>query len=348
MPTTQQGVTEVMLHTDCGELWFGVGRPQATRWPGSRSDFVRQDWVLNSDCIRVLGSNDNADLIVDLHNAKFKSGAPCKIQLASPWACRLDRGVPEVFRQMLEMAQAPSVGGWHTMNQCDYTVYALSVESRKARGKLTDTVMCLLQAHPAWSALSFIPTINFEVAAQLLYTIIDPRFHIDPANPDRNSRLKAFMGVEDASPGIHNVRAYLQDRAEQRHANFGRAELLLDTWCGGWRHVAAQDVVGPRDFLMRIVKIKAGHKGEDVAVLRASHVFLRFLRDVWLDRLTAPREFGRRVEKLGRKRTSKVKRSVMQACKSYTPTLFVPVHFFERPDEIGAWMAHQAVVAHLY
>ena len=302
---------------------------------------------MNSDFIRVLGSNDNADLIVELHNAKLRLGAPCKIQLASPWACRLDHGVPEIFRQMLEIGQAPSVGGWHTMTKSDYTVYALSVESRKARGRLTDTVRHLLQAHPAYTALSFIPTINYEAAAQLLRTIIDPRFHVDPANPDRASRLKTFMGVEEASPGIHNVRAYLHDRSEQRHSHFERAALLLDTWCGGWRHVIAQDVVGPRDFLMRVVKTKAGNKGEDVAVLRASHVFLRFLRDVWLDRLTPARTYGRDIVKLGHKRKSNVKRSVLQVCESYSPTLFVPTHFFDRPDEIGAWMAHQPRIASL-
>lgn len=330
MPTTQ-GVDELTLHIDEDGLWFSVGRPISSRWESTIEGFIRQDWVRDSECVKVLGTCSNAHLIRALYDQQVRTGCPHVIKLGSPSLCRLDRGVPEVFRQMLEMEQPPSVGGWHTMTTAEYPTYAMIDELNNTGGRVTDTVRLYLKAHPAYPAISFVNGSDHASAAKLLRVIVDPRFHVCSSHPNRSSKLRAHLGHGD-NDGINNVRNYLSiSPIKLPGVRYDEAALLLNTWSGGRRSMVAQDAGGPRDFLLRASREIVAKRGPSVGALRTSHIFLRFLRDVWLDRLTVPRIYD-----VGP--TNK-----LRPCRSYSPTLFVPEHFFANPDEVVAWYYHNGV-----
>jgi hypothetical protein len=76
------------------------------------------------------------------------------------------------------------------------------------------------------------------------------------------------------------------------------------------------------------------------ALLAASRVFARFLRDVWLDNLTPRREYVKTMNKPVRNR--------LLPAQQYSPQLFVPELFFEDARLVSAWRIHSSRFAWLY
>ena len=84
------------------------------------------------------------------------------------------------------------------------------------------------------------------------------------------------------------------------------------------------------NFAVRITRC------DDVArgILAASRVFARFVREVWLDRLTPPRNYTKVRTIQGKVRMK------MKPSERYSPQLFVPQHFFEDQAAADAWRQH--------
>lgn len=327
MPSTRS-MDELILHTAGGVLYFGTGRPQAAVFDRGPQEFVAQEWVRQADSVRILGTADNASLIVELHNHRLRHGRP-QIYLGSPSLCRLDRDPPDVIRQLMEIEHPPSVGGWHKMRSTDYTAYALINEFAWSGGELTERVRMALEAHPAYRFLQFIPTLDDVATVRVLCEMRDPRFHVDPKAPDAVSRLKQFFGLGEPG-GVLNANAFLTTDRSQVTARYELADAVLAAWSGGWEYEVQRDVIPPRCFLMRVVRqMRKRGRSTAIALLRASHVFLRYLRYTWLDAMTPPREY----ELL----SAGQRRSRMKPERVYAPTMFVPEHFFANADEVAAW-----------
>lgn len=341
--TVHRGIDILTVHTDekTREIWFGTGRPRASKWQGDGPDeFARVKWVSEAETIRILGTEANADMIVQLHNQRLKTGMPHDIEIGGPWSCRIDEGPDAVFHDMLENQLPSSVGGWHKLSESDYRTYAVLAAFRKD-GYLSDYVGTLLRVHPAYPAFSFVEGIDWDYAIELLRLLVDPRFLVDPRYPDRFSRTKQFFGLASKDHnGTYNARAFMTGRDGCQSLNYRRAKIVFGTW---FREDCNSEL-GPKDFLMRAFHARAKGAREEpreMALVQASQIFLRFVRDVWLDFLTPPRVY--RTEYVGRK-GSKIKdgyqRIVCSDC--YNPTLFVPGHFFRHRDEDEAWKKHVA------
>lgn len=323
----QRGIQDITLAIcpKTARLLYGTGQAIASPWKDSLEELFRSPWFMGAENIRVLGSRGHAELICKLYEYKAQASAPYRILLGSEMLVKTDKDIGDTFQQMLELSAPSSVGGWHEMTTHDYTIYRMISSLHEAQGRVTNLVHLLYKAHPAFPALSFIPTLNENSAALLLGVITDPRFRMNPKWPDRMARLRTYLGIDEAR-GVRHARAFLAgvripgDKAV-------RASMLFDCWANEFLAIRHSDRISARDFLHRVTFNK---KMDDAtALLRSSQVFIRFLVSVWLDNLTPARLYNPRG------------RIIQREGQGYCPTLFVPEHFFKHPDEVEAWQAHK-------
>ena len=313
---------DLRLHRETGStlgawIWF-TQRGQQTAYPMDPTSFVSQDWVHAAPVVQILGTVDNAPLIDALYRARHTQGTPGRIQVGSPWPYDLDAERPDaltIFSRMSLLDRLrPSQGGWHDLTRHDYVSYALCRTVFEARGRCTGVAEKFLKAHPAWPALSFLPTLDQPRSALLLSLMVDPRWYIDPENPDRSARLKSYFGLGsgkgDASP-IRLMEAILEKRKPEGPlaTKMAKIQTVLDTWAGMDRDPDPY-LIGdePRNFLWRIA-LEAPNRA--VGLVRACHVFLRFVAETWT-----------------------------QAVSDGHPDLFVPAYFFHDPAVAAEWVNH--------
>lgn len=284
----------------------------------SYTELLRPDRLQMANTFCLVGTPQNADLICRLYEAHGETSFPTTIKLASPAAADEpdDGTVP------------PSLGGWHTMTDADYATYRLIEAQLHEEPEYHHSYW--LKLHPAYAALSFLPSLRPEAAIDLLGKIVDPRFHVDPAQPDRLARLRAFLGL-NGQPALRGAAAYDAGCASDQRYSLLDASVVFATWSDGYADAIAKPALAPREFLFRVMKsVKADTRAE--ALLKASHVFVRFLRDVWLDQLTPPRKYhsdGVHPPRL-----------TADPAAGYCPQLFVPRLFFGQRDEAEAWEEH--------
>jgi hypothetical protein len=199
-----------------------------------------------------------------------------------------------------------------------------------------------LKAHPAWGPLSFIPTQDKHWACLLLTEWLDPRFHVSPDEPDDTKLLNKYMGLGRRT-GMKNMKMMFDmdfSDPEKKTDSHQRANAAVRAWCRGWVDMHAQDEISPANFLMRVVQRVAASKDLPVALLRATYVFLRYLRMTWADEMAAEHAVYKQERRtLGKKSEGKVVRT-LQPRSVYSPTLFIPDYFFANKDEAVAWRAH--------
>jgi hypothetical protein len=162
---------------------------------------------------------------------------------------------------------APSVGGWHELGESDYVGCLWATRGAAAAP---------VEAHPAWRAVSFVSGCNAGAFKALVSELRDPRWYIDPADPDSLDKYFAYLGL---NPRVMDrlCRGILSGACALR------CWLTLNCW--GREFAQAQRLLpdDARGFLYRIYV----HHGEtSKAVLRASQKFAVFLRAVWLTSLT--------------------------------------------------------------
>ena len=315
---------DLRLHREAGStvggwIWFSH-RGQQTAYPMAPASFVSQEWVHAAPVVRLLGTVENAPLIDALYRARHMQGTPGRIQVGSPWPYDLDAERPDaltIFSRMLLLDHLrPSQGGWHDLTRHDYVSYSLCQSIFEARGRCTGIAEKFLKAHPAWPALSFLPTLDQSRAALMLALLVDPRWYIDPENPDRSARLKSYFGLGcgrgDASP-IRLMEAILDQKrlSPELTRKAAKIQIVLDTWAGLDRDPDPLGAIGhhPRNFLWRVA-LEAPSRA--VGLVRACHVFLRFLSEFWVS-----------------------------AVSGGHPDLFVPELFFRDPAIGEEWHNHR-------
>ena len=309
MPKTK--TRELKLFVDGeGTLWFGDGTRNANASNLGPREFISQDWLQAFERIQVLGFSTNARLICELLNKRGASPdmLPAIIQVGTPSVCssaaaRSDPNV--VMRQMAEVhTRPPSLGGWHEVTIQDFIQYGLLLELEETGGEYSAAIGRLMSIHPAWPALSFIPSRDEGMGAKMLAIIRDPRWYADVVHPNRTSKLFSYLGLMEGN--MSSVTGgFLEDNKKAKGMHADRADIVFRSWACGKSH--AEDNT-PEGFLWRVL---AEAPTKQKGMLKACKRYVSLVRNVWLDNLAAP---GR--------------------------TLFVPEYFFDKKEEAEAYRYH--------
>jgi hypothetical protein len=269
--------TAIKLHTDQnGHVWYAasIHAPQNS---GQILDTFLLSPVLKGMGlrVRVLGVPQNAELIIALYLRRNKSEI-ASIEVAGPNICEASEELsdPEiVLHRMRTTSLASACGGWHPIGEADYLTYALIGRLNRTAGTFDSVASTYLQAHPVFHALTLIPTLSWSHVAQVVRTIVDPRWYVDRRAPERQGKLELYMGLTPSVQKKVSDETKLLTKVREL-----RCSTVLEAW--KTHHPGAVDLSNPRNFLYRIHKASGeGIRGD----LRASQAFLRYLRYNWLD-----------------------------------------------------------------
>lgn len=283
------------VHTDRdGRVWFLDGDRLSENSKMCALDFVNSHEVVSkADKVRFMGVPDNADLAMHLFSRKLH-GDLGSLEVCSPLACETNsrRDKPDnVLFDLRKWAGRASCGGWHEFELGDYPSYGLASGLRL--GADQSHLSRFLKDHPVWYALAGVPHLFPKAVGELIGLVLDPRFFIDKQDPDRLSKLEAFLGLD---PKI----AISEGRSGAATKQHDRYRVVLDCWKHEepGRETAA---IMPELFLWKAYyDAGGGWKGD----LRASQKFVHYLRHCWLDAL--------------------------YPTKPWVEPLFVPGHFFDK------------------
>lgn len=309
MVTTDENT--IKLHTDKdGNIWYskGVSTPQ-------NSNKLVDTFLLSPVThgmgliFRMLGIAENSELISSLF-IRYTKGEVRSIQVAGPNALVNPAVLDDPFATIAQLrcvTTAPSCGGWRHLSANDYPTYALVARLQRNKFLFDKTVETYLRLHPAYKALSFIPTLSPEFVAQLLVTIIDPRWYVLAQGGDTKSKIDLFCGLTPQTQKKVSNPAQLVARPREL-----RCQLVLSSW--KTVDPAAVDHKKPENFLYRIwTNCGGGWRGD----LRASQAFLRYAVGNWLEAID---------RRPGKK-----------------DGLFAPDLFFKTPAEKESFLAHMQI-----
>lgn len=230
--------------------------------------------------VRLLGTAQNAELITALYSRK-KNRKLGSIYLAGPNVCEsaLELNDPPLtFRRMRDAELATSCGGWHAMTDVDASIYNLLVRMQRQPEWFDIIGRVYYEMHPVYKAISFIPGVNHRGVAQLMATIIDPRWYVDRRHPENPNKLKLFLGLTPKTQRRVSDAAKIVYRGRDL-----RCAMVLNCW----KTVASDTAVdfdAPANFLWRIYRANGGgYRGD----LRASQAFIGYLRAHWLEGLSS-------------------------------------------------------------
>ena len=303
------------LHMDPdGMVWYLEGQQLPVCSGKSLAEFMQDPLIQHSAVFHIIATPRNTALILETYFTRHHDDN-FRLYLCTPMLCHTaaERDDPEVaLVRARRFALPSSLGGWHQFTSQDYSSYMLAaLESKDA---VSDQASLLLESHPVWPALSFMPT-DVSACCRLLAAIRDPRWYIDLDHPDRTVRLEAYMGLT-----MSNVRmAFASSSSPSQSKRFNpRCRLVIDCWHRGMENVIRDDpsLHAPGNFVYRVWS-KHATKDPVKGQLRASQIFLRYLRHTWLDAL-------------------------------YTggDGLFVPEYFFKNPVEIDSFKKHMLSSKH--
>jgi len=282
--------------------------------------------MLTAREIRVLATHTNAELICALVKGQADTGRLQNIKVGNPLllVSRKAATVDQIFRATLDPKPLrPSLGGWRQLVPADATTFGIQQALVKEK---PDVAEALLQAHPTWTALSFVAGLDRVAACRLVAETRDPRWYIDPQKPDAGKRRQEQWGLGRA--GEKNVANILVGGDEHPPGQrVSQARLLLKAWTGKTTTPPPESALTPNHFLWRLVLDRPKSESGVQAMLRASRVFLQFVHAVWLDNLTPARRF----------KTSAEGSTEMT---EYQPQLFVPSYFFETAAIEAAFLRH--------
>jgi hypothetical protein len=251
---------------DNGEIWMlNGGHPAAATGLTADEFIVARPAYSPHAHIRVPGLRRNARLLLALFQAVQRRQF-ASLSICSPWCSgpKGDEASPEVLLYASRGFDVPySVGGWRRFDAVDASLFKFAAESMEESPSFPD-----LNAHPAGWLLRWIDGVDEELVSQLLGIIVDPRWFVDPAEPDRANKLQQFLGLDPAT-----------QQAESGGARWQRNRLVLHCW----KLVAPPDVgtlhLYPRRFLWWSWHAKGGGWKGDLA---ASKRFVAFVRQAML------------------------------------------------------------------
>lgn len=276
MTVAEANITRLQLGAD-GRMWHATG-PAAPSVTTDARGFIDEIGEHGSPHFRVIGSEFNAPLIVDLYQRHCSPRCSGRLEVASPNLCESETELknPEIaLYRMRQWNVPPSLGGWHRVDELDYPTYAMAAQLKRDHGQVGEHLRLLLKSHPLYRDLTFIPTLQIDSVIHLLTMIIDPRWFVDTRNPYRLSRLKTYLGL---SPKC--VESVMTGRGSDRRGM--RCRVVIGSWYGP--NPSDADMERPANFLWRRCR-SAG--GRTKGILRGSQAFVAYLARAWQHRLVA-------------------------------------------------------------
>lgn len=274
--------TSVKVTTDVrGDVWVldGCKLPKAT---SLKADvFVPGNQFSANTLWRVPGLGRNASLLLALYR-EVQSGRYAGLEVCSPLCCPTveQRNDPEVLLYASRAFSAPcSSGGWHRFDTADLHAYRLA--ERYLSGDKADPTakQAELRSHVVYPSLTFVDGLDMSAVADLLGLIIDPRWYVDPANPDQVNKLPQFLGLDPRAQA-----ASKPDKA----GRVARNRAVLSCW---------KTAEPPRPGLLTsgqfLWKTWYARGGGDRGDLAASKRFIEYLRQTWLSALARDGHRGR-------------------------------------------------------
>lgn len=278
----------VRLHVDkSGSVWFGDGGEPATNTFLDPWDFFENEARLedldNAKTVRLLGMRDNAPLINKLYERRMVDTAfrTKRIELGSPGcvpsAWLRDDPISVMHHLWQPPASANLAGHWHDLNAIDYATFSMMTTFGDGAGReVPDIALRIAEYHPAWPAVTFIPTADPHAAVRLLCDIVDPRWYRHPLHPTRLTRLYSHLGLTP-----QNVLA-LRGEGQPGH-NFNRAKNAVRVWYNLRAQKTGRDA---GDFLLRLLDSKGDRQTS--GLLRGTQKLVAFVCAVWSDAVKTP------------------------------------------------------------
>lgn len=278
----------VRLHVDrSGSVWYGDGVDEAVNTYLDPCDFFADEARLedldSADTIRLLGTRDNAPLVVRLHDrrASFPDFRGKRVELGSPACVPASWLRDDPISVMHHIRQPPAVsslsGAWHEMTSYDYPSYAMAAALADVPGReVPEVAIRISQYHPAWPALSFISTLDTHAACRFMCDVIDPRWFRHPTRPGRLTRLFSYLGLTP-----ENMTACVGEG--QSGLNFNRATTAVRSWYNLRAQKAGRE---SGDFLLKSLDVYKGRQAG--GLLRGTQRFVSFVCAVWLDAVRPP------------------------------------------------------------
>lgn len=265
-----------VLPTKTGKFWV---RTRTSRL--SRSDDLVETWkTLRFAGIRIPGMAVAADFIC----WAWRNGY--RVELAGPRVLGIDGALSPSAKiaRMMECPVPAAYGGWHVATAGDIATYSLWEKDGWSREAIL--------RHPVMPYLQFIPGLDVMATGALLREILDPRWYICAAQPERVARLQAYLGVMPKHVGATSPR-----RGAAR-----RWKLVQKALEKSFTYPADM----PGNFVTRT---KLAHPKEEYGLLRAARRFVLYLHHTWLqalyeaaggapNQLFIPEAFFRREEEL--------------------------------------------------
>jgi hypothetical protein len=303
-----QDETVIKLHTARdGHVWYSLGIGPVKNSEQIVDSFLMSPIVSSFGLVfRLLGVPQNAELICALYARRYK-GEVRAIEIAGPNILNspdeLEDPAVTILR-MRSVVSSPACGGWHELSMRDYPTYAMLSRLVRNNFVFDDATNSYFHLHPAYRALSFIPTLHAESAAKMLIAIVDPRWYVERRRPERVKKLELYMGLTPTTQKrVSNVKQLLTKSRDLR------CDSVLRAWKS--QDADSVDLKNPANFLYRIhAAAGGGYRGD----LRASQTLLRYLHYNWL---------------AGVENRSGVRDG-----------LFAPNLFFKTPTEIEAYTRH--------
>jgi hypothetical protein len=156
----------------------------------------------------------------------------------------------------------------------------------------------------------FLRGFDIYAVTSLLSEIVDPRWYVDTAAPDRLTRLHSFLGLW---PRFFQAMCRGDTYADP---HFYRAVMSITSWAGRMPPEEKPYHQYTYNFLWRFLneRVLSDKKLEATSLLRTTQLFISFLRDVWLNQIS-------------------------------DAELFIPEYFFKRPEDADAY---KQMVGNLY
>jgi len=282
----------LVLHLDAtGHVWSQRAKQSPRRTRLTVTDFI--NYADLQGRVHVIATPENVPLIVSLWKERDRFPE-----------MQLHVGTPRMIEHTVKIGDAlsaaatapplaPSLGGWHPFTDQDAISYELaSLYCKDPR--YDQRVAELAKQHPVWPLVGFISTINCVGLGYWLGAVRDPRWYVNPKDPNSTSPMEKYLGLW---PKLQH-QLILDDVKALRSRTGLRCAITKSCWLPATdAEMAACDLEDPRNFLLRILVARCPEQPA-VGIIRASQVFTRFVRALWLSQLSGwdlfdPREFLR-------------------------------------------------------
>lgn len=284
-------------------VWFAVDEHMPVPVGMTVDTFIQNNPFKQDDQAVLLGARSNAHMLLELY--KLKQNKTLKsLKICSPDVCKSTKRRNDPKIVLLDLMQtkelAGSLGGWHEFHETDYHSFNLALQSDE-----NQAIKCLKE-HPVFKPLAFIQTLDLLSTAQLIGGLIDPRWYVDTDEPDADTKIHGYLGLNPRTQHAVN-----SNDNEMKVYALERCKLVLDAWKK--TEPTEQQLTHPGNFLWRAFK----ESNQDTnSEMRVSQQFVTYLKYNWLDVIYKQRGGA---SKEG---------------------LFAPEYFFKNKDEVDAYKAY--------